>query len=55
MAYGHGNVYAARLLFLIRVLFSILEGHLAIIHLLLFIHLLRANHDHELFLDYGYN
>ena len=30
-------------------------GHLAIIHLLLFIYLLSANHDHELFLDYGYN
>ena len=29
--------------------------HLAIIHLLLFIYLLSANHDHELFLDYGYN
>ena len=30
-------------------------GHLAITHLLLFIYLLSANHDHELFLDYGYN
>ena len=33
----------------------VLLWHLAIIHLLLFIYLLSANHDHELFLDYGYN
>ena len=30
-------------------------GHLALIHLPLFIYHLSANHDHELFLDYGYN